>query len=157
MSFISQLSRGLPTPSGLNLLNSTSPAGLARGLLSAVPGRELMNWASLPSPIPNLRQMVGNAATVGGANVDRNTLALMASDVYNAKAVPPPGFREATSSDLNALNLKPSDLSSANSTFAARVYVTGSGADAKYVVAFRQRQAGIWRQQRSLYTSVENW
>jgi hypothetical protein len=140
MSPISQLSRGLPTPPGVNLLNSASPAGLARGLLNAVPGREVMNWAGLPSPIPNLRQVASNAATVGGTNVDRNTLALMASDVYNAKAVPPPGFREATASDLSALRLNPSDLTSANSTFMARVYVSGTGADAKYVVAFRGTQ-----------------
>jgi hypothetical protein len=137
MSFLSQIARGLPTPPGLNLLNGASPAGLARGLLNAVPGREVMNWGSLPSPVPNLRQVASNAATVGGTNVDRNTLALMASDVYNAKAVPPPGFREATTSDLGALKLTESDLKSGSSTFKARVYVSGTGTDAKYVVAFR--------------------
>jgi hypothetical protein len=100
----------------------------------------VMNWAGTPSPVPNLRQVASNAATVGGTNVDRNTLALMASDVYNLKPSPPPGFREATASDLSALGLKPSDLTSGNSTFFARVYTTGTGADAKYVVAFRGTQ-----------------
>lgn len=145
MSLISQLTRNLPTPPGLNLpggnlLGSASPAGLARGLLSGIPGAEILNWAAPRAPMPQLAQASRAAPTVGGTNVDRNTLALMASDVYNAKAVPPPGFREATASDLNALRLKPTDLTSANSTFMARVYVSGTGADAKYVVAFRGTQ-----------------
>lgn len=142
MSLISQLSGNLPSQIGLNLLSNASPAGLARGLLSAVPQREVMNWAAPLSPVPVLAQARSNAPTVAADNVDRNTLALMASDVYNAKAVPPPGFRQASASDLAAINLKPSDLTSANSTFAARVYVSGTGADAKYVVAFRGTQGG---------------
>ncbi len=145
MSLISQLTRNLPTPPGLNLpsgnlLGSASPAGLARGLLSGIPGGEILNWGGVRAPMPQLAQASRAAPTVGGTNVDRNTLALMASDVYNAKAVPPPGFREATASDLSALNLRPTDLASSNSTFAARVYVSGTGADAKYVVAFRGTQ-----------------
>ncbi len=145
MSLISQLTRNLPTPPGLNLLGgnllgSASPAGLARGLLSGIPGGEILNWGGARAPMPQLAQALRAAPTVGGTNVDRNTLALMASDVYNAKAVPPPGFRQATASDLNALRLTPTDLTSANSTFMARVYVSGTGADAKYVVAFRGTQ-----------------
>lgn len=145
MSLFSQLTRGLPTPPvlnlpGANLLNSVSPAGLARGLLSSIPGTEILNWGGVRAPMPQLAQASRNAPSVGGTNVDRNTLALMASDVYNAKAVPPPGFREATASDLNALRLTPSDLTSPNSTFMARVYVSGTGADAQYVVAFRGTQ-----------------
>jgi hypothetical protein len=127
---------GLNLP-GVNLLGGASPTGLARGLLDGIPGRELLNWTGLPSPVPSFLRAGSHAPSVGGNNVDRKSLALMASDVYNAKAVPPPGFREATASDLNALNLKPSDLTSDKSTFAARVYVSGTGADAKYVVAFR--------------------
>jgi hypothetical protein len=145
MSLISQLTRNLPTPPGLNLpganlLGSASPAGLARGLLSGIPGAEILNWAGAGAPVPQLAQASRNAPSVGSTNVDRNTLALMANDVYSAKAVPPPGFREATASDLNALKLSPSDLTSDKSTFAARVYVSGTGADAKYVVAFRGTQ-----------------
>jgi hypothetical protein len=127
---------GLNLP-GVNLLGGASPTGLARGLLEGIPGRELLNWAGVRAPIPALQLAGSNAPSVGGSNVDRKSLALMASDVYNAKAVPPPGFREATTGDLSALGLKPSDLTSDKSTFAARVYVTGTGADAKYVVAFR--------------------
>jgi Protein of unknown function (DUF2974) len=131
---------GLNLP-GVNLLGGASPTGLARGLLEGIPGRELLNWTGLPSPVPSFLRAGSNAPTVGGNNVDRKSLALMADDVYNAKASPPPGFREATASDLNALKLKPSDLTSNNSTFAARVYVSGTGADAKYVVAFRGSQS----------------
>jgi hypothetical protein len=142
MSLISQLTRNLPTPPGLNLpganlLGSASPAGLARGLLSGIPGAEILNWAGAGAPVPQLAQASRNAPSVGSTNVDRNTLALMANDVYSAKAVPPPGFREANASDLSALKLNASDLTSGNSTFQARVYVIGTGADAKYVVAFR--------------------
>jgi hypothetical protein len=147
MSLISQLSRGLPTPPGLNLLNSTSPSGLARAGLSAVPGRELMNWAGLPSPVPNLRQVASNAATVpSNSTVNPRNLALMASDVYNSgdQVAPPPGYRVASSADLQAIGLNANDLAG-NSGFRARVYVNGSGANAEYVVSFRGTQSsGDW-------------
>ncbi len=140
MNLISQLSSGAANALNPGLFGAASSAGLARGLLDAVPAREMMNWVGAPSPVPSFLRAGSNAAIVGGTNVNRNTLALMANDVYNAKAVPPPGFREATASDLSALRLTPTDLTSANSTFMARVYVSGTGADAKYVVAFRGTQ-----------------
>jgi hypothetical protein len=131
----------LPNLPGVNLLTGASPTGLARGLLDGIPGRELLNWTGLPSPIPSFLRANSNAPTVGGNNVDRKSLALMADDVYNAKASPPPGFREIKGDDLKALNLSDSDLTSKKSTFAARVYASGTGADTKYVIAFRGSQS----------------
>jgi Lipase (class 3) len=137
MNLLNQLTSGTSTPLGFNPLNSTSSAGLARGLLDAVPGREVMNWPGIASNVSTLAQAGSNAPSPGTGSVDRKSLALMASDVYNAKSSPPPGFREATANDLKALKLEPIDLKSGKSAFTARVYVSGSGADTKYVVAFR--------------------
>ncbi len=70
---------------------------------------------------------------------DVTTLARIASDVYAdpAAASPPPGYRVANEADLTALGLRQADLAPAESSFRARVYVTGTGADTQYVLAFR--------------------
>jgi hypothetical protein len=133
----------LPTPPGISLLTGTSPTGLARGLLDGIPGRELFNWTGLPSPVPSFLRAGSNAPTVGGNNVDRKSLALLADHVYTSdpKIKPPQGFREIKGDDLKALNLSDADLTSNKSTFAARVYASGTGADTKYVIAFRGSQS----------------
>lgn len=72
----------------------------------------------------------------------RETAALSA-DVYNDVASPPPGYRVATQRDLDRLHLTPHMLEQPGaSSFRARVYVTGSGADTRYVVSFRGTQNG---------------
>jgi Protein of unknown function (DUF2974) len=65
------------------------------------------------------------------------TLALLSADVYRDAATPPAGYRVATEADLGKLGLNPQDLTSTQSAFRARVYVTGAGADQQFVVAFR--------------------
>jgi hypothetical protein len=137
MNLISQFSQGASNTLNPSLFGSASSAGLARGLLDGVPGREVMNWPSTAATVPTLARAANVGASSGAGNVDRKTLALMAADVYKTRPVPPPGFREANANDLKAINLKPTDLSSKTSAYFARVYVSGSGADTKYVVAFR--------------------
>ncbi len=123
--------------SASEFLASTAVIGLARGLLDAVPQREQIAWATVESPKPP-PQFAGNAANPAASQiVDTRTLALLSADVYRASATPPSGYRVASATDLGALGLKPSDLTSTQSSFTARVYVAGTGADAAYVVAFR--------------------
>jgi hypothetical protein len=69
-------------------------------------------------------------------------LALLAADVYRDTPNPPAGYRVAVEGDLGKLGLKPSDLTSAQSPFLARVYVKGAGADTQYIVAFRGSTSG---------------
>jgi len=76
--------------------------------------------------------------TAAGAD-DPRTQALLAQDVYNDVAIPPPGYRVAGEDDLRALNLDPSLLT--DGSFRARVYVTGEGAAAEYSIAFRGSQS----------------
>ncbi len=68
---------------------------------------------------------------------DSATLARLSNDVYNDSPQPPAGYRVATDADLASMGLKPSDLTSTQSAFRARVYVTGAGENQQYVVAFR--------------------
>lgn len=129
-------------PASLGLYNASSFTGLARSLMAQIPANETANWRGAASPAPSFSASAASAPTVSAATVDRRTLGLLASDVYNAQAVPPPGYRVASATDLRAIGLSASDLSSPNSTFAARVYVNGTGANAQYVVSFRGTQSG---------------
>lgn len=61
--------------------------------------------------------------------------ALLAQDVYGDLANPPAGYRVASPDDLTQLGLDESLLDVGD--FRARVYVSGSGADAQYVIAMR--------------------
>jgi hypothetical protein len=127
-------------PGALGLFGGASSTGLAGGMFNAVPAGEQSAWGrtGLDSAPLQLAKGPANAgAGAAPASIDKKTLGLLAADVYQASANPPPGFREATASDLKALKLKPTDLVSADSPFRARVYATGAGADTKYVVAFR--------------------
>ncbi len=82
-----------------------------------------------------------NSAAAPGTPQARD-LALLAADVYRDTAAPPAGYRVATNGDLAKLGLNPADLTSTQSPFRARVYVTGSGADTQYAVAFRGTTSG---------------
>ncbi|MEO0500703.1 MAG: Mbeg1-like protein [Pseudomonadota bacterium] len=73
--------------------------------------------------------------------------ALLAADVYETEATPPPGWQVANEADLAAIGLTPADLTIADSNFQARVYKAGSGDNTDYVVAFRGTQP----------TSLSDW
>jgi hypothetical protein len=114
--------------------------------------QERQNWAQPKANVQVGTKPIGTgqlsqvtqerlAPVAAGANAptppDRLTLARLSDDVYNGKAAPPPGYRVANAGDLSALGLRQADLEPSNSSFRARVYVTGTGADTQYVVAFR--------------------
>jgi type VI secretion system secreted protein VgrG len=61
--------------------------------------------------------------------------ALLAQDVYQDRATPPAGYRVASETELLELGLDASMLQAGD--FRARVYVEGSGDDARYVVSMR--------------------
>jgi hypothetical protein len=128
--------------SSAELLTSTAISGLAGGLLSAIPQREQIAWSNNSQPESVSASTINAArpvvtAAAAGAVTDTRTLALLSADVYRASATPPAGYRVASATDLGALGLRPSDLTSTQSGFTARVYVTGTGSGAQYVVAFR--------------------
>jgi hypothetical protein len=87
------------------------------------------------------QDFVQNAAAASASPKARE-MALLAADVYRDVASPPAGYRVAVDADLAKLGLKPSDLTSTQSPFRARVYVKGGGADTEYVVAFRGSTSG---------------
>jgi Protein of unknown function (DUF2974) len=129
----------LLTATALSGISGGLASGLASTLLGNIPQREQIAWANNESPVPppaflaNAQRPAAAAATI----TDTRTLALLSADVYRASAIPPAGYRVASATDLGALGLRPSDLTSTQSGFTARVYVTGTGAGAQYVVAFR--------------------
>lgn len=94
-------------------------------------GAQASPLSSLPLP-----------ANDGRSAADVRTNALLSEDVYRAEAVPPVGYRTATDTDLDRLGVTQEMLEQPGSSFRARVYVTGSGADTEYVVAFRGSQTG---------------
>jgi hypothetical protein len=87
--------------------------------------------AAAPDPMP-----VAAAAAVANAPSTRE-LALMAQDVYNDVAAPPPGYRVASDTDLARIGLSPQDLSSPQSSFRARVYAREGDGKTQYVLSFR--------------------
>lgn len=124
------------------LLSGISSGSLGRALMQSIPTAERAVWNNGPpvDQAPQISPQQLAASRAGGAavsSVDTKTLALISRDVYEQSANPPPGFRVATSADLGAIGLNPSDLTSTQSAFTARVYVRGTGADADFVVAFR--------------------
>jgi hypothetical protein len=97
----------------------------------------------MPSAVPAIPRIAANDA---GSPDDVHTHALLAEDVYRAEATPPAGYRVADASDLDRLGITRDMLEQPDSSFRARVYVTGSGASTEYVVAFRGSSAGEdWR------------
>jgi Protein of unknown function (DUF2974) len=119
------------------LMAGASAASLARALSDALPLSERAAWATVESPRPPVQFAANAANPAGTTQADTRTLALLSQDVYRAAATPPAGYRVASATELGALGLKPQDLTSNKSAFVARVYVTGTGAETKYVVAFR--------------------
>lgn len=83
------------------------------------------------------------AANENAAPRSVHTQALLAADVYNDVAAPPPGTRVADASDLQRLGLTSEMLEQpGESGFRARVYVSGEPGQEQYTVAFRGSQEG---------------
>ena len=72
-----------------------------------------------------------------------HTNALLAKDVYNDVPSPPAGYRAASATDLARLGLTAEMLEQpGESSFRARVYVTGEPGEERYTVVFRGSQSG---------------
>ncbi|NIJ22196.1 hypothetical protein FHS95_003911 [Sphingomonas naasensis] len=72
-----------------------------------------------------------------------HTNALLAKDVYNDVPSPPSGYRAANDADLARLGLTPEMLEQpGESSFRARVYVSGEAGQERYTVVFRGSQSG---------------
>ncbi|MDT8757389.1 hypothetical protein MZO42_01635 [Sphingomonas psychrotolerans] len=72
-----------------------------------------------------------------------HTNALLAKDVYNDVPSPPAGYRAASEADLARLGLTADMLEQpGESSFRARVYVSGEAGQEHYTVVFRGSQAG---------------
>jgi hypothetical protein len=72
-----------------------------------------------------------------------HTNALLAKDVYNDVPSPPAGYRAASDADLARLGLTPDMLEQpGESSFRARVYVSGEAGQERYTVVFRGSQSG---------------
>ncbi len=100
-----------------------------------LPPREGLAWAQPQAPV-QFAQTPTNAISMPVTPATRD-LALLAADVYRDIATPPAAYRVATEADLGRIGLKPQDLTSTQSAFRARVYVTGANESTEYVVAFR--------------------
>ena len=93
----------------------------------------------------------GSSRAVEGGSIPASTArtqesALLAADVYRDVPAPPSGFRVAVEGDLARLGIRPGQLEQPDSTFRARVYVTGSGDSERFVFAFRGSSSGEdWR------------
>ncbi|MCX8476070.1 MAG: hypothetical protein MT490_09765 [Sphingomonas sp.] len=72
-----------------------------------------------------------------------HTNALLAKDVYNDVPSPPAGYRAAGATDLARLGLTAEMLEQpGESSFRARVYVSGEAGQERYTVVFRGSQSG---------------
>lgn len=98
-----------------------------------------------PSPVvapaaPSAPRLAANDAP----DLDQvHTNALLAKDVYNDVPSPPAGYRAASDTDLARLGLTPAMLEQpGESSFRARVYVTGEPGQERYTVVFRGSQSG---------------
>lgn len=112
-----------------------------------IPAGEALAWQQPAPPVLIAPKAAPHPVAVDGAGgPTTRELALMADDVYNDVAAPPPGYRVADEASLARIGLSPQDLSSPQSAFRARVYVKGEGAAAQYVVSFRgSTDASDWR------------
>lgn len=109
---------------------------------AAEPSRYAADWRAPAAPPLAAPASTPAPATAAPDTTRAQESALLAADVYNDRPSPPPGFRVADQGDLDRLNLTASMLEQPGSSFRARVYVTGQGADERYVVAFRGSQSG---------------
>lgn len=126
----------------LTAINDIGPSALARWQPpvdpAPLPPSLFTQGATVAEPV---RPVAAPAPEPASANTDElRAHALLAQDVYADAPNPPDGYRVASETDLQALNLDPSLLSDGD--FRARVYVTGSGSEAEYTVAFRGSQSG---------------
>lgn len=128
------------TPLSAGLIN---PSFTARAT-AQIPWQEAQAYRQPEASVSfNVPQAIAqNAAANATSPTQARELALLSADVYRDVANPPAGYRVAVDADLAKLGLKPSDLTSTQSPFRARVYVKGSGADTEYVVAFRGSTSG---------------
>ncbi len=116
-----------------------------------VPPREALAWQQPAPPTQFARVHAPEATPVAAAAAASNApttreLALMASDVYNDVAAPPPGYRVADEAALANIGLAPQDLSSPQSSFRARVYVREADGKSQYVLSFRgTTDASDWK------------
>lgn len=117
-----------------------SPAGPA--VVSDGLDRYRADWLA---PQPVVAPARATVAPSNGTNdpVRTNRNALFAADVYNATPSPPPGTRVATDRDLDRLGITRDMLEQpGQSSFRARVYVSGTPGNEQYTVAFRGTQDG---------------
>lgn len=106
------------------------------------------SWRGGPATImpPTLRTAPPLAANDASLTARARENALLSADVYKATPAPPPGFRVADAATVAKLGLTQPMLEQPGSSFRARIYVTGDGAQRRYVVAFRGSQDGEdWR------------
>ena len=86
-------------------------------------------------------QPSGSPAHADPLRAHRN--ALLAADVYRADPAPPGGTRVAGDADLRRLGLTPDMLEQPGQTsFRARVYVSGEAGHERYTIAFRGTENG---------------
>lgn len=104
------------------------------------------DWSAPRSVAPPALALAASAPRGDPSDAQVREASLLSADVYNDVASPPPGFRVASDADLRELNITPDMLERPGSSFRARVYATGEGADTRYVVAFRGSSSGEdWR------------
>lgn len=116
-------------PAGRSSDLGAQPRHLAPALTPITPvgAAQALRLASNDAPDPN--------------QVHRN--ALLAQDVYRDTPNPPAGYRAASDADLTRLGLDRAMLEQpGESSFRARVYVSGEADQERYTVAFRGSQAG---------------
>ncbi len=122
------------------------PLALVQTAAAAATGREVAAYAVRQNPVILAQTPLQAVAAAGAMAIPPRDLALLSADVYRDTPSPPAGYRTASAADLGALGLNPADLTSTRSAFRARVYVTGTGTNAQYVVAFRgSATASDWR------------
>ena len=123
----------------------------ARPSAEAVPSRYADNWAAPRTTVQAAAPLSAPARTTEGSSIPSSTArtqesALLAADVYRDVPAPPAGFRVASDADLAGLGIRPGQLEQPDSSFRARVYVTGEGSTERFVVAFRGSSSGEdWR------------
>lgn len=126
-------------PARLDAVTPPPPPAAERASLYAADWRApATTLAASPAPL----SPVGSAAPGPDPVTRAKQNALLSADVYHATPNPPPGFRVADQADLDRLNITPAMLEQPGSSFRARVYATGEGANERYVVAFRGSSSG---------------
>ncbi|MBB5710890.1 lipase family protein [Sphingomonas xinjiangensis] len=111
-----------------------------------LPALELHAWQQAAAPIRFVRAEAPPAAIERIGAPSTRELALLAADVYNDVPAPPPGYRTASDNDLASIGLRTQDLTSPQSAFRARVYVSEGDGGPHFVVSFRGSTGGSdWR------------